>query len=215
MAVKKSIFEKFKLVEKIEEESEIKNEDHESLEAEDNNKEYEINKNTQEKLDKTNGTVIENLNNEKNNKDEEHKDNKVNMDRVSSLEEIYNKFSMENDNTKKIYIIDSFFNALPGNIPTEIKKQSVINIIAASGMNLDNLIKDGKQRVNVLSGFLKDFSKNTEEKVNLYQAKIEELMKEIEDLKQKINKKENLKNEQKSLIDYEVQKIINIMESVK
>ncbi|WML35896.1 hypothetical protein [Clostridium sp. OS1-26] len=211
MAAKKSIFEKFKLVEKIEDtklEDEGKSEDKilsESDKQEDNNIESYSSKDDE--------IVVANQEEIENNIYEETSG--MNIDTVLSIEEIYSMFNLENENTKKVYIIDNFFNALPGNLPTEIKKQSVVNIINASGMNINALLKDGKDRVVVLRDYLKEFSKNTDEVVNQYQSRIKELLKEIEELKQSINKKENLQSEQKHMIEYEIQKINSIIESVK
>lgn len=211
MAAKKSIFEKFKLVEKIED-AKLENEEQcedkvlsESDKPEDNNIESDSSKDDE--------IITANQEDEENNICQEASN--MSIDTVLSIEEIYSMFNLENENTKKVYIIDNFFNALPGNLPTEIKKQSVVNIINASGMNINTLLKDGEDRAVVLRDYLKEFSKNTDEVVNQYQGRIKELLKEIEELKQNINKKESLQSEQKHMIEYEIQKINSIIESVK
>ncbi|MBC2582869.1 hypothetical protein [Clostridium sp. DJ247] len=215
MGTKKSIFEKFKLVEKIDEEAE--NQENIKLNNESSN---QVGENHRKE---TNELGITNLNMKSNNvsinsdREEisEYKDRDTDINQVLSINEIYDKFTLENDNTKTVFIIDEFFKALPGNLPTEIRKQSVINIIKASGKDINLLKRDGESRLVILNDYIKEFAKKIEDSNIQDETEIKQLMNEIEKLKNRINQREQLGQEQKSIIEFEIQRLSNIIKSVE
>ncbi|MEA4826808.1 MAG: hypothetical protein VB130_09265 [Clostridium sp.] len=137
------------------------------------------------------------------------------VNKLLSVDEIYNRFNIENKKINTIFLIDSYVKALPETLPTDIKKQSVLNIIKASGMNVQELIKDGQDRVKVLGSFTSDVSAKTKSIIDEYEKEIGELLKKIDEYKNIINNRKNFQEEQKACIDYEVQKINNIIGFIK
>lgn len=216
MVAKKSILEKLKLVEKIDGENETElNEEAASIEESNQQDENEKKEDHIENSNNFNVKATNTLVNDNKKIGNTYMDRNIDINKVLSIEEIYGKFTLENDSTKTVFIIDEFFKALPGNLPREVRKQSVINIIKASGKDIDLILRDGENRVNILNNHLKEFSKKTEDSVTGYQMQIQQLMKEIEQLKNHINEREQLKLEQKSIIEFEMQRVDSIMQSVE
>lgn len=151
-------------------------------------------------------TETENIN------ESEYKECKVNfMDKILQTNEIYNKSNIEKNDINTVFIINSFIKALPENLPVEIKRQSVLNIIIASGMNLENLIEDGNNRLSILNTYINEFSKETENTIIQYQMEIENLNKKIDEYKNNIKTRDKLQQEQNAIITYEIQKIEEII----
>lgn len=215
MGTKKSIFEKFKLVEKIDEE--VEKEKSIKLNSESSNQVEENDVRETNELETTNLSIKSNDISINSDKEEisKNKDRSVDINQVLSIKEIYDEFTLENDNTKTVFIIDEFFNALPGNLPTEIRKQSVINIIKASGKDISLLKRDGESRLVILKDYIKEFAKKIEDSNTQDEKEIKQLMNEIENLKNRINQREQLGQEQKSIIEFEIQRLGNIIKSVE
>lgn len=140
--------------------------------------------------------------------------NQFKVDKLLKVEEIYKKFNLESDNKDTIFIIDSFSKALPDYLPQEIKRQSVLNIISSSGMNIVELLKDGSERLSVLKNFENGSSNYTNKLISECEAEIEKLMQAINKCKKNINDRKKLQEEQSANIEYEVQKIQNIIQFI-
>lgn len=130
-----------------------------------------------------------------------------NLDRNMSIEDIYDKFGMNGSSINTIFMLEKFINALPENLPIDIKRQSVINILKASDTNLNMLISDGEKRLSILNSFAKDYYKSTTEAVEDYKSQIAKLNTLINSYKEQIQLKESMLLEQNNVIKYETEKI--------
>lgn len=135
--------------------------------------------------------------------------------KILSIEDIYRNYRLANDINKTIFMVDTLTKALPENLPVDIKRESVLNIMSVSNIEKDELLNDAYKRIDALNTVMKDTVKNTEEIVAKNEASIKDLEKRIEDLKRMSEQKVKLKEDQNTLIEYEIQKIINIVEFVK
>lgn len=212
MGSKKSIFERFKLIEKVNDSSLSTQEP--SAEGSAASITHEITK------DKTDETAVSAENTQGGVK-EQMDDNsitiesaKYNLNEVLDINEIYTLFNLQCDELKSIFIIEDFMKALPDNLPTEVRLKSVLNIMSASKMNLSDLINDGQTRINSLEKFNKDFSKEVEDTVIGFQTEIKSLEDQILKLKASIDNLDCLKAEQNSIVNYNLQKIQNIIEFI-
>lgn len=140
--------------------------------------------------------------------------NQFKADKLLKIEEIYKKFNLDSDNKNTIFIIDSFSKALPDYLPQEIKRQSILNIISSSGMNIVELLKDGTERINILKNFENSCTNYTNKLISESEAEIEKLMQAINKCKKSINDRKKLQEEQSANIEYEVQKIQNIIQFI-
>lgn len=210
-----SMFEKLNLVEKA------------NKETTDNSNIEDINVKKDETNDKNeSGNIeineIENKEVEPQYSESTSEDNKVSdskiIDKIDSkqksnltIEEIYLSYGIENSNVNTIFMLGNFINALPESLPHEVKRESIINIINSSNINLDKLISDGSKRLNVLKQFSKEHYDSINGIIQNYKDEIERLSKLVNDYKEQIQINENLLNEQDNIIEYESKKINNII----
>lgn len=194
METKKSLLEKLGLIEKIENKSEvIYNSDEDTTSDLSDKNENDIDDDIQKPVEESRSTQ---------------------MDKLLKPEEIYNKFNLNNGGTNTIFIIDNFTKALPDYLPIEIKRQSVLNIISSSGMDIMKLLKDGNERLEVLKKFHENFSISTDKIIADHEKEIDRLIETINKYKKVISERKKLSDEQKAVIECETQKIQSIIEFI-
>lgn len=135
--------------------------------------------------------------------------------KLLTIDEIYKNYKLILEPNKTIFMGDILMKALPENLPLDIKRESVLSIMEVSNIEKEDLLNDAYKRIDALNTVLKDTIKNTEEIVAKNEASIKELERRIEDLKQATEEKLKLKEDQNTIIEYEIQKIINIVEFIK
>lgn len=129
-----------------------------------------------------------------------------------TAQEIYSLNGIENTNVNTIFMLGEFINALPESLPIEVRKKSIISIINSSNMNLDNLLADGKKRLDALDKFSGEYHVSTTNTMEGYKEKIAELRKLISTYEEQIGINETLLKEQSNIVKYESDKINNIIE---
>ncbi|MFU0824339.1 hypothetical protein [Clostridium sp.] len=221
MEEKKSIFEKLRLVDRIEKVDKTEKDNNKQEknnkgtyinEEEQNNKASYINK-EENKEENSVEKEVESIDRENSKSSIENK--AISKNKPLTVEQIYERFKVGNINGNNVFLIDSYLKALPENLPTDVKRQSVLNIIKVSKMNIEDLIRDGENRLDILNSYTKEVAKETEYIIKEYEAKIQELYKKIDEYKKIISERGIFQEEQKAYIDYETQKIENIIKFVK
>lgn len=129
-----------------------------------------------------------------------------------TIEEIYSSYGIENSNINTIFMLGNFINALPENLPYDVKKASVMNIISASNTDLNKLLSDGENRLNLLGEFIEKYENEAVNTVEEYKSEIEKLTDLIKKYKEQIRIKETKMEEQKYIIKYEAEKINSIID---
>ena len=142
-------------------------------------------------------------------------DDSIKINKLLSIHEIYKKTGLSCGGNNTIYLIDSFSKALPEYLPTSVKRQSVLNLLSASGMDSENILKDGKYRLETLTDFLLKASSSADEVIFRSESEIKNLTEKINEYKRSISERKKLKQEQKSVIEYETQKIQNIIHFIE
>ncbi|MFL0245434.1 hypothetical protein [Candidatus Clostridium stratigraminis] len=193
-----SVFEKLNLFEKDDDEAVNKNEEQEINSV-------SINEN---ELEKSSDYQLEIKEIENNNTMAQKKKHERNM----TINEIYSIYNLENSNINTIFMLGNFINALPENLPFEIKKKTVMNIISASNTDLNKLMSDGEKRINVLKQFSDDFYSTIEGDISNLHTEIKKLSELIDKHKEQINIRTNMLEEQNHAIKYEAQKINGIID---
>lgn len=145
-------------------------------------------------------------------KSEEIVEQKPKMDKKLTVNEIYDLNNIEDGSLTTVFLLENFINALPQNLPYDVKKASVINIVKASNANLDNLLAEGENRVKVLNEFMDEFQQTLDGSISEYKLEILKLTKQIDQYKAFIREKEEMLDEQKNVIKFESQKINNIID---
>ncbi len=146
-----------------------------------------------------------------NNPNEKGEEDTFSMDKFFSINEIYSKLSLPSKGTDTIFIMHSFLEALPQNLPLEVKRQSVQDLVVASGMDIEALLQDGYKRLTELNIFIEKFSTKIEEDIVETEKDIERLLEKINERKKFIADRKQLEGEQMATIQYETQKIQNII----
>lgn len=152
----------------------------------------------------------------------ENNDTNDNQDRVDKntveklpIKDVYRKSGLEAKETNTVYLIESFLKALPANLPSDVKRQSIINLISASHIDIILLLKDGNRRLEVLNKYFEDFSNNVSELISSNEKQIRKLNERIAYHNRIIEEKKKMKEDLKSEIEYEVQKISGIIEFIE
>lgn len=126
------------------------------------------------------------------------------------VSEIYEKAEIS-DLSKSIFKAEEFEKHLPSGLPSEVKRQSVIGILTASGLEVNELLGDAEKRISAL----KEVSAMTTEKSNLVIAEKEQetidLLNKIDSLKQDIINRKTAQEKQDGLINDELTKIGQIL----
>lgn len=132
-----------------------------------------------------------------------------------SIDEIYRNKNLEKDVKQSIFIAEVFMKALPENLPIDIKKKSTLNILEASGLKKEELLNDAYIRIDALNTVLEETVAKTAEVKSKNESSIKELEERIEMLKRNIEERHVFEEKQTSEIEYEIQRVINIVDGIK
>lgn len=135
--------------------------------------------------------------------------------KMMTIEEIYRNAHLESEVKKTIFMTDVYLKAIPENLPIDIKRETVLNIMNVSNISLDELLNDAYKRIDSLNTVLEETVATTQDVFNRNEATIRELEKRIEDLKDINKNRKKFQEDQNTMIEYEIQKIINLVEFVK
>lgn len=131
-----------------------------------------------------------------------------------TVKEVYEKENLQYDKKQSIFMVDAFLNALPKNLPYEVKRQSVLEILKASEMDINALLGDGHRRLKSLNTELDSKIRETDNMVSQNEAEIYELEMQIEKIKEAIRERKQKQRVQKEEYEYETQKIEDILRFV-
>ncbi len=135
--------------------------------------------------------------------------------KMLTIDEIYRNAHLETEVKKSIFMADVYLKAIPENLPLDVKRETVLNIMNVSNVSLDELLNDAYKRIDSLNTVLEETVTTTQEIFNRNEATIRELEKRIEDLKEINGNRKKFQEDQNTMIEYEIQKIINLVEFVK
>ena len=111
-------------------------------------------------------------------------------------------------------IVESFQKALPDYLPTDVKRQSILNIIASSNVQVESLLKDGNDKLGCLHEFSKAFTKESNEVITGFEKEIKKFTEAINSYKTAIDNMKKLHTEQDVTVKYEIEKINNILQFI-
>lgn len=132
-----------------------------------------------------------------------------------TIEELYRNKNLDKDTKQTIFIAEVFMKALPENLPIDIKKKSTLNIIEASGLKKEELLNDAYIRIDALNTVLEEVVAKTAEIKVKNELSIRELEERIEMLKRGVDERMIFEEKQSSIIEYEIQRIINVVDGIK
>jgi len=135
--------------------------------------------------------------------------------KLLSIEDIYRNARLTLDTKKSIFMVDILSKTLPENLPIDVKRETVLSLMNVSDLKKDNLLNDAYQRIDTLNTVLEETVETSEEIMEKNNKTIEELKKRIEELESINEDRLEFQQDQNTLIEYEIQKIINLVDFVK
>lgn len=127
-----------------------------------------------------------------------------------TIEETYEAAQLQ-DLSTSIFKVDEFSKVLPDNLPTDVKRQSVVGILSASGLSLESLVDDAEKRLGVLNEVSSKTSQNTVEFVIEKETEITKLLEMVDVLRQDINNRKTSQEKQNEIVDTEKERINKIV----
>ena len=131
--------------------------------------------------------------------------------KLMKIDEIYKQYNIDTQGINSFYIVESFQKALPDYLPSDVKRQSILNILTSSNVKVESLLEDGKDKLNCLNEFSSNFNNDADELFNKFEEEIKKLNEKISNYKEAIENMKKLQNEQQYSIKYEIEKINNIL----
>ncbi len=141
--------------------------------------------------------------------------NVVSSNELMNIDSIYSCHDLIKQMSDTVFMIEVYAKTLPDNLPKDVKRQSVLNIIKASNIEIDSLLSDAYKRIDVLNEVLEDVAQKCEELDDSNNQEIKDLEQKIQDLKLKIQARVQYKQSQNAMIGYEIQRIVNIVEFIE
>lgn len=164
----------------------------------------------------------ENINKEQDFFDEDDIEDKLDVligsyekNKLLSIEDIYRNARLTLDTKKSIFMVDILSKTLPENLPIDVKRETVLSLMNVSDLKKDNLLNDAYQRIDTLNTVLEETVETSEEIIEKNNKTIDELKKRIEELESINEERLEFQQDQNTLIEYEIQKIINLVDFVK
>ncbi len=138
----------------------------------------------------------------------------VSNNTLMEIDSIYSCNDLIRQMSETVFMIEVYAKTLPDNLPIDVKRQSVLNIIKASSIDISDLLSDAYKRIDILNEVLEDVSIKSDELDKESKEEIAELELKIQELKQRIQNRSQYKKSQNSMIAYEIQRIVNIVEFI-
>lgn len=138
----------------------------------------------------------------------------MNMEDLITVDTVYEKFNLA-DKSRSIFRVTEFEAALPGSLPTDVKKQTLIGILTTSGLKIDELVTDGESRVAALHSTLDGFTQETTDFVVNKEAEIADLQRQMDLAKEDINNRKLLQENQEKLINEEITNVEKVVNFIK
>lgn len=135
--------------------------------------------------------------------------------KMMSIDDIYRNSRLTAEAKRSIFIADVFLKTLPENLPMDIKRSSLLSILNVSSINIEELLTDAFQRIDALNTVLENTVNTTDEMTKKNEQSIKELQERIEELKHISEVRRKFQDDQNTLIEYEIQRIINIVDFIK
>lgn len=135
--------------------------------------------------------------------------------KMMSIDDIYRNSRLTAEAKRSIFIADVFLKTLPENLPMDIKRSSLLSILNVSSINIEELLTDAFQRIDALNTVLENTVNTTDEITKKNEQSIKELENRIEELRHISEVRSKFQEDQNTLIEYEIQRIINIVDFIK
>lgn len=138
----------------------------------------------------------------------------VRKKKLLGINDIYKNYDINTEGINSLSIVESFQKALPDYLPTDVKRQSILNIIASSDVKIESLLNDGEDKLRCLKDFSESFSNESNEVISGFENEIKKLNEKINNFKTAISDMKKLQTEQIFTLKYEIEKTNNILQFI-
>lgn len=138
----------------------------------------------------------------------------VRKKKLLKIEDIYKNYDISSDGINSLSIVESFQKALPDYLPSDVKRQSILNIIVSSNVKVESLVKDGNDKLNCLKDFSRSFTNESVDVISNFENEIKSLNEKINNFKTAIDNMKKLQTEQDFTVKYEIDKINNMLQFI-
>ncbi len=135
--------------------------------------------------------------------------------KMLSIDDIYKKALLQKEVKSSIFMVERLSKAMPENLPMDIKKESVLNVMKASDIEVESMLEDAYLRIDALNRVQEGVAKSTAELKRKNEQSIADLEARIIELKRNTQDREIFQDKQNTVIEYEMQRIINILDFIK
>lgn len=133
-----------------------------------------------------------------------------------TIKEIYAAYQLDSTAiTDSVYLLENLIHALPEELPDFVKKTTVNNIVQASAMDIDKLLKDGYTRAAKLKEFMEEYTTAHLNDIEKLKQEIDHLNTLITQCHQQVRSKEKLIQEETALVETEETRIHTILNFFK
>lgn len=138
----------------------------------------------------------------------------VKKKKLLKIEEIYKNYDIKTEGINSLTIIERFKRALPDYLPTDVKKESILNIITSSDVKVENLIIDGSNKLKCLNTFSETSNNELKMVVSELEKEINKLTEKISNYNTAIDYITKLHKEQDFIVKYEIERINDILQFI-
>ena len=132
-------------------------------------------------------------------------------DRLLDVGEIFKSRIAGSSNDNSLDQVDDYIKTLPDMIPEQSKLDIIAKIIVAANLDKNVLISDGERRMDILRGYAKDFSANTDSFVSSRLYEVEKLEQRTSQLRDDIKSRHELQEKQITVVNNEMQRLNSII----
>lgn len=117
--------------------------------------------------------------------------------------------------TKSIFKVEELLGSLPKEMPNETKKTTVLAILKSFGLTVDEVVKDGIQRIEIINGSLAKIKLDNESVINQNKTDIEAKKIEIQELEKDNANREGIVKDTEDKIELEAKRIESLIKFIE
>lgn len=127
-------------------------------------------------------------------------------DTVAFVSDVYERNSLS-DISKSIFKVEELSNTLPGEMPNDVKRQTVLGIMTTVGLSAEQVINDGMTRIQALEESKSSITHNLNTEIQEDEDTMESLKVQISELQKDISMKQSQIISIRDTADKEVDRI--------
>lgn len=120
----------------------------------------------------------------------------------------------KSDMSKSIFKVEELINSLPKEMPTDIKKATVLSILTSFGLTVDEVVADGLERCVIVTNALQAIANDNNSVIINNEAAIEQKKIEIQELEKDNAERSSVIKNTEDKVDVEIKRIETLIKFV-